>query len=184
MQIAVQPTCHVHTCTCTFIYPRGKIFPLGENLTRSTQVEISSPGSTRLRFALLLFLSMKSGSTKIPLQETEQAATSMRNVHLWPQMLHLPSNDALISFLERNFDTGRVSWRGILRNGTAHHCTSVPAFVAPYVSGSRCIGTGSDGTHSLVSFVPYHLMRARLSLQRGGGQHCAPIFAQVIFVCN
>ena len=33
------------------------------------------------------------------------------------EMLHLRASDALISSLERNFDAGRVSWRGILRNG-------------------------------------------------------------------
>ena len=123
----------------TFICPRGKIFPLREILTRSTQVEISSPRSVRPRFAFLLFLSMQSGSTQISLRETEQAATSTRNVHLWPQMLHLLANDASSSFLERNSDTGCISWREILRNGdsdhsgTAHHRTSVPVFAARHV---------------------------------------------------
>ena len=111
-------------------------------MTRSTQVEISSPRSVRPRFAFLLFLSMQSGSTQISLRETEQAGTSTRYVHLWPQMLHLLANDALSSFLERNSDTGCISWREILRNGdsnhsghsgTAHHRTFVPVFAARHV---------------------------------------------------
>ena len=116
-------------------------------MTRSTEVEISSPGGARPRFALLLFLSKKSGSAKIPLQEIAHARESTRNAHLrHKRYIYVQTTPCQVSW-RGILILGRVSWREILRNGD----TAVDHRTSPLADNIRS-GMLSDLTLTPLSF--------------------------------